>query len=645
MKEEITFQEHISNFYTDSPKRKLSRERSRPPLDKYQKDEENEAMRYDRGTTPGKTAPAYQPHNLKPAPRKSDVVDINNEPKHDLRLHFKEFMSTTNNMKRARSFSQPRDKNNLNASRGSLKEGSTEPSAAANGEEDDEGVAEKEDIEEGYEKGVADRVQSEKHYVNGSVVGGASFYKDKPVYDEPDNRDTEDNIEDSTASCLTSSQRTSSVSNSVGAGASAASYGMVPPQPSYKPASIQDSGSTRGDYYARIRDRAEVTRRREANKLASSSSAINDEPPSSAPSSSVMSRKFESNIHRRTNRQRSKTTEIDYCPPSYSSSTTSSATAATSTSTISGASSNTTIKTTSDDAADQEVETILSDSRKGSLVTSVVVTPPPIVNDHVITQPRKMESRTSSDSLKVELPPSATSEKKGRLSPFNRFRTSLVSGSTPNALLPSSSNRKTSPVASILNASGVGGRQRTESTSSTSGENNKPEKRRFFYNRKSRTGPLSLDEVQQATSAANSPATSSASNSTSNLSSATKAMSKEPPHTMSSSILSRSQKFSNTEEPTTLSRVRAKSEFSPRTADYDSASATSSSSSNASASATSTEYGGLIMKDNYFLAAAKKWASYDKPSYETPFSRSNWKRSNRKFNYSRFLNYTRETFV
>jgi hypothetical protein len=50
-------------------------------------------------------------------------------------------------------------------------------------------------------------------------------------------------------------------------------------------------------------------------------------------------------------------------------------------------------------------------------------------------------------------------------------------------------------------------------------------------------------------------------------------------------------------------------------------------------------------RENQFLSAAKKWASYDKTPYISPFARESWKRTNRKFNYSRFLNYTRETFV
>ena len=50
-------------------------------------------------------------------------------------------------------------------------------------------------------------------------------------------------------------------------------------------------------------------------------------------------------------------------------------------------------------------------------------------------------------------------------------------------------------------------------------------------------------------------------------------------------------------------------------------------------------------RDNQFLNAAKRWASYDKTPYISPFARDSWKRTHRKFNYSRFLNYTRETFV
>ena len=191
-------------------------------------------------------------------------------------------------------------------------------------------------------------------------------------------------------------------------------------------------------------------------------------------------------------------------------------------------------------------------------------------------------------------------------------------------------------------------------------------KGRFFY-RKSRTGPLALDEAGSTSSpGTSSPASTSASNSVTNLSGvagngntncSTPPINENSSHT---NHYNRSQKNTGLERPLDRLHIRAKSEFNPRTAatsasaqatcaDAVAAVSAENSSANHETSVTSrgtTEvYGGLAMKDNYFLAAAKKWASYDKPSYETPFSRSNWKRSHRKFNYSRFLNYTRETFV
>ena len=111
IKDEQRLRKHFDEFFDDTTKRRnVSRERSRPPLDKSQKEEENfleQNSRFERGTTPGRTLVT----NLKPAPRKSDVFELNKEPKCDLKQHFKEFMSTTSTCKRARSFSQPRDKN------------------------------------------------------------------------------------------------------------------------------------------------------------------------------------------------------------------------------------------------------------------------------------------------------------------------------------------------------------------------------------------------------------------------------------------------------------------------------------------------------------------------------------------------------
>ena len=62
-------------------------------------------------------------------------------------------------------------------------------------------------------------------------------------------------------------------------------------------------------------------------------------------------------------------------------------------------------------------------------------------------------------------------------------------------------------------------------------------------------------------------------------------------------------------------------------------------------------------RDNHFTNAAKKWASYEKPvnysaaaaaaaaASATALSRESWKRTHRKFSYSRFMSYSKETFV
>jgi hypothetical protein len=100
--------------------------------------------------------------------------------------------------------------------------------------------------------------------------------------------------------------------------------------------------------------------------------------------------------------------------------------------------------------------------------------------------------------------------------------------------------------------------------------------------------------------------------------------------------------------------MRAKSECN--LADYDNSindneqyRSTEDNSRNANSASSSTEnhsYGlSTTNRDNQFLNAAKRWASYDKTPYISPFARDSWKRTHRKFNYSRFLNYTRETFV
>ena len=84
-----------------------------------------------------------------------------------------------------------------------------------------------------------------------------------------------------------------------------------------------------------------------------------------------------------------------------------------------------------------------------------------------------------------------------------------------------------------------------------------------------------------------------------------------------------------------------------RSTEDNSSNASSALSSSVGGRADKSSYGlaSLNNRENHFLSAAKKWASYDKTPYISPFARDSWKRTHRKFNYSRFLNYTRETFV
>jgi hypothetical protein len=188
IKQETIFQEHINQFYSETPKRcKTSRENSRPPLDKYQKDEENMSIeqnlnRYDRGTTPGTGTGTGKDRdemrkNLKPAPRKSDVVPINNEPKHDLRSHFKDFMSTnpsTSMCKRARSFSQPRDKQRNSTDRDENAGAARNPKCPESPLVSERKILSKQTTE-AVEKGVSDRVQSEKLLDNSTTPASASI--------------------------------------------------------------------------------------------------------------------------------------------------------------------------------------------------------------------------------------------------------------------------------------------------------------------------------------------------------------------------------------------------------------------------------------------------------------------------------------
>lgn len=559
IKEEARFRQHFEDFFQqESNKRRTSRERSRPPLDKSQKEEENlsEQGRFDRGTTPGRLI-----NNLKPAPRKSEVEALNRVHKCDLKQHFKEFMSTTNTMKRARSFSQPRDKNSSEREIKPKLKGIIQGAAGEQEEKCVEDVAETEktvslrpsrSLSRGESKPASDSSGSERASTASTeeTETEEDDYFDKPVPDERDNKEADSTLE--------------------------AKPPLAPPK--YKP-SLESSTSS---YYARVRTRAEMTRRSASGKDSMASGV--EDPICSAPSSATVSRKFDANARK----YRSKTIEVGFP-----------------------------FKQEPDDLeADKEVETILK-ADEFEVKSSSRITSSPLKSNNISSP---MRPPTASDTLKVN---EAQSESKSsRLSPFNRFRTSLVLGSNRTESPRKSSASTEAMMALQAFSTASSGRQRTES------ESKSPAKSRFFY-RKSRTGPLPGDSSEAVNS---SSVNSSASNSTHNLGAS-------KPLTMSQEEVSL-KKTAAAAAVGADSRhgVRAKSEFSPRTAST-SSEATSSDYASGSSSSTGQH------KDNLFMAAARKWASYDKPSYQTPFTRDNWKRSHRKFNYSRFLSYTRETFV
>ncbi len=591
------------------------------------------------------------------------MVEVNNEPKCDFRQHFKDFMSgsAAANVKRARSFSQPRDKNNAN--------GRSSPKRRLSRMEDHE-----KQVEDARETEAAYR-RNRKLYTAGGCtptssasgssvscsrsasvesssgvdlkrenskeddgeehkeIGGQAAENhdmDKPVHDEPDNRiadgDNEkrfskDSDESSEAEpTLIRIDRKSSVT-------STASGEYKPPQPKYKPKYNVESTSSTYSYYARVRSRAEVARKREQEQQngGSSSKITFDEVTTSAPSSTVTTRKFDNNRSNNNNRGwRSKTVEKDMLTTSNSSNSTVNAKV----SVASNSEDKTVITVNGYDYGEDNppvngLPTANEEQRDDSEVAAILSAA--ALNSTSIGN-KKIEARTSSDSLRVEA--TKAEDKYSRLSPFNRFRSSLVSGANnnnnSNTTSPTSSNSK------VEEPPPTGGRRRTESTSEASGA----QRRRFFY-RKSRTGPISGSGEAEVNSPDSSPSVSAAT---------------------STGALAAATMTAVTVTGIDPHGIRAKSEFTLRRASEAagadaalaagvSGSGSGSTSASAAAAAASTSGSGYVRKDNYLLAAAKKWASYDKPNYNTPFNRDSWKRSHRKFNYSRFLTYTRETFV
>ena len=293
------------------------------------------------------------------------------------------------------------------------------------------------------------------------------------------------------------------------------------------------------------------------------------------------------------------------------------------------------VETEQDSLADKEVAYFLN--QNSSKTASIAAE---------VASPSECHSGRGSDigpmtSLKVSEP----TETK-RLSPFNRFRSSLVMGrDSPKSKNSTPTTPTSSGVDPVAPSSGGPHRKRTESETK---KEEKP-KSRFFY-RKSRTGPLPGDgaEVTPTSSAA-----STTSNSASNLVGSAVHLTLSEEEVSSPGTCLNSNNLQDNRPCPDRFGIRAKSEFCPRTAanstsntgsDYPATSGAISGTTSGADGTSGTEIPGT-KKDNLIVTAAKRWASYDKPTYQTPFTRDNWKRSHRKFNYSRFLNYTRETFV
>lgn len=604
VKEETMFRKHVQDFFQDT--RRPQQPRERRSMDKNQKNEDNETEqnRYSRAATPGRSSLMT---NLKPAPRKSEVMEVANKPKCDFTKHFKDFMSTPSNVKRARSFSQPRDKDrdsSIDRTRVSSRTTSIEK-CVEDGVETEKRyrVSKREPSPANSECSQTSSLSSNSS--SSAIMVSAGPLQDKPVM-EPDNREREER-----------KQSVSSLPED------------KPLPPKYKPKCNVDTSSTYS-YYTRVRSRA---RERTEEAIVADQTTKESKAITSAPSSANTYRKFD------PRKPRSKTVERDMCatvtvseknnqnteqqlPTTTTTTTAAPANKVTVTRqkryTGSNSSEKNDINLSNSPPAKTTVPARNEVTRQRKYIGASSAERNDIISTTTTTTTtkcaKKMENRTSSDSAKLEvLVVGSENKTNSRLSPFNRFRSSLVTGST----LSSDSNKTYSKAstreqqkqkATTMNGCNDEPQQHNEeperrnrTVSTSTSERNEQQRRRYYY-RKARTGPLPGE--------------------------ADLLMAPDPPPTMGA----------NSENDVTTSnghvnddnhdKTRAKSEYNPR-----------SSSQNTS---TSSEY---VSKENYFLAAAKRWASYDKPSYNTPFMRDSWKRSHRKFNYSRFLTYTRETFV
>jgi hypothetical protein len=195
---DVDLRRHLQNFYHDE------RNKNRDRTTTQEKSSET-SEGFVRATTPGRALI----ENLRPlSSRKSENREIFKEPKNDLTKHFKDFMSSSSSsVKRARSFSQPK---------------------------------EKEHCDNSAKKVEAPELAQSSADSNGSKI-------DCNINDMSRKTDDKDSpCKDKISAILTNESEPIS---------SSYSSSILPPQPKYTPKYTIDSSSTYS-YYTRVRSRA-----------------------------------------------------------------------------------------------------------------------------------------------------------------------------------------------------------------------------------------------------------------------------------------------------------------------------------------------------------------------------------------------------
>eukprot|EP00095_Tigriopus_kingsejongensis_P009105 maker-scaffold150_size309978-snap-gene-0.9 protein:Tk09105 transcript:maker-scaffold150_size309978-snap-gene-0.9-mRNA-1 annotation:"dual specificity protein phosphatase 23-like isoform x1" len=280
LKKELDFQNHLQNFHQESRCRSQPKDRSNVP--KESNNEEPDWTRYSRAVTPGRVLK----DNLKPVSlRKSEGWELEEaKTKCDYTKHFKQFMSGSN-VKRARSFSQPKEKDKLKDGGEGTRDDDDERSSPDDSRRPsltkEKYPEDRNENEKGYSKSYGVRRSKSDSSKDDKKPGRAQGDEDENDSPGRDNR---------------------------------------PPQPSYTPRYVIDS-STTYSYYTRVRSRAAANRKAE-NQLSDQSDQSNQRPhaekldfmevKTNGPDfvSKTTTAELRSNARQR---QRAKTVERDLC--------------------------------------------------------------------------------------------------------------------------------------------------------------------------------------------------------------------------------------------------------------------------------------------------------------------------------------------